>query len=146
MGRPRLHGADTQAVLLTAAGKLLAEEGVQALSVRRLADEVGVTTRAVYSVFGDKAGLLRALFRQMAETMRRHHEAVLVREDPAEEIVELALAYRAAALEEANLFGLYGRPTPGLALEPEDLVLAYRSFDRVVAALVRCADAGRLGT
>src|SRR5262249_38214062 len=103
MGRPKEHGERTRAALLTAAASLLHREGRGAVSVRRVADEVGTTTRAVYSLFGDKEGLLRALSADVAETMRRHHEAIPPQEDPLSEIVELAFGYRTAALEKPNL-------------------------------------------
>jgi AcrR family transcriptional regulator len=147
MGRPRIHTSETEERLLAAAGRLIAAEGSNALTVRRLADEVGVSTRAVYSVFGDKRGLLRALFRRAATTMTRYHEAVPVRADPVEEIVELALAYRTGALAEADLYGLLylGRELPDLAPDPDDIAVAYGSFDRVLSAVTRCAETGRLG-
>ena len=105
-----------------------------------------MSTRAVYSVFGDKAGVLRALFRQAALTMTGRHEAVPVRDDPVTEILDLALAYRSGALEEAELYSVYlGRAAPELIPDPDDLALAFRSFDRVLAALQRCARTGRLG-
>jgi len=146
MGRPREHDDDTRAALIAAAGELLATEGQSAVSIRRVADATGTSTRAVYSVFGSKDGLLRALFREAAETMRRHHEGVPVRDDPVAELLDLALAYRAAAWEQPNLYDLYlGRAVPGLRLTADDIALAYRSFERVLATLERCADAGLLG-
>ncbi len=144
MGRPREHGERTRAALLAAASGLLAAEGPRAVTVRRLADEVSTTTRAVYALFGDKAGLLRALFRLAAETMRRRHEQVPVTDDPVAEMVELALAYRAAAREQPNLYALYfGCIVPKDQLGDDDRALAYRSFARVLASVRRCVETGR---
>jgi AcrR family transcriptional regulator len=146
MGRPREHGPETRAALLREAGRLLAAEGTAAVTVRRVALEAGTTTRAVYSLFGDKEGLLRALFHQAAEVMRRHHEEVPVLADPVEEIRALAHAYRAGAKEQPNLYGLFlGQAAPGLEPDPDDLELAFGSMNRPLAALQRCAAAGRLG-
>ena len=147
MGRPREHDSATQAALLQAAGQLLAAEGPGAVSVRRLAEETGTSTRAVYSLFGSKRGLLRALFAQAAEVMRAHHEAVPVRDDPVAEVLDLALAYRAGALAEPNLYDLYlgGWSVADLCPTEDDLALARRSHDRVLDAVRRCADAGLLG-
>jgi AcrR family transcriptional regulator len=146
MGRPREHDDETRSAVLASAGRLLATEGAGAVTVRAVAREAGTTTRAVYSGFGDKAGLLRALFREAAEAMRRHHEGVPVTADPVAEITALALAYRAGAFEQPNLFGLYqGKAVPNLVLTPDDLALAFRSLDRVLDTLRRCAAAGRLG-
>ena len=52
MGRPKEHDARTAAALLEAAESVVQSDGVDALSVRRVADEVGTSTRAVYSLFG----------------------------------------------------------------------------------------------
>src|SRR5581483_373386 len=49
MGRPKEHGEETRERLLEAAARILTEEGAQAVTIRRVADEVGTTTRAIYS-------------------------------------------------------------------------------------------------
>lgn len=61
MGRPRIHDERTAVALLTAAEQVAAEGGEQALSVRAVAERAGTTTRAVYSLFGSRDGLLTAL-------------------------------------------------------------------------------------
>lgn len=143
MGRPREHGDRTRAALLNVAGGILARDGVAAVTIRRVADEADTTTRAVYTLFGDKNGLLRALFREMADTMRRHHEAVPVMDDPLEEIHQLALAYRSAAREHSNLYDYYYRcMAPDGVMTDEDAALAFRSFERVLQTLHRIAESG----
>lgn len=132
-----------RAALLAAAGELLHNEGRSAVSVRRVADAVGTTTRAVYSVFGDKDGLLRALSEDVAETMRRHHEDIPERDDPIAEIVELAFGYRAAALEKPNLYGVFfDEVRVDAAADDALFALVYRSFERVLGTVRRCLAAG----
>jgi len=144
MGRPREHGAETRAALLKTAAALVTSEGVDAVTVRRVATESGTTTRAVYSLFGDKEGLLRALFREITDSMRRHHFAVPVRSDPVAEIAELALAYRAAAREQAALYPLYlGAGPQNLRPSPENIAEALSSQERVQDAVRRAVDVGR---
>ena len=145
MGRPREHGPQTRQALLDAGTRIVGAEGATGVTLRRLADEAGTTTRAVYSLFGDKDGLLRQLFTIAAETMRRHHEAVPVDpDDPMREFPPLALAYRAAAREQPALYDLwFGRVTPDMKLSEEDAALAYRSFERVLNTIRRCIDTGR---
>ncbi len=146
MGRPREHGTATQTALLDVAGEILGAEGVEAVTIRRVADAAGTTTRAVYTLFGDKNGLLRALFRQMAEVMRRNHEAVGDLADPIEEIQLLAAAYRAGARQHPNLYDHYYRSiAPGTTTTAEDAALAYQTFERVLRTLHRLADDGHLG-
>ena len=61
MGRPRIHDEETAEALLDAAERIVAADGPDALSMRRVADQAGTTTRAVYSLFDSKEGLLVAL-------------------------------------------------------------------------------------
>jgi len=143
MGRPKEHGAQTRAALLTAAAELLHAEGAEAVSVRRVAAAVGTSTRAVYSLFEDKDGLLRALSEDVAETMRRHHEAIPERADPLAEIVDLAFAYRAAALEKPQLYDLFFGLVGATNDRTDPLVaLAFRSFERVLRVIRRGAADG----
>src|SRR5260370_42481416 len=61
MGRKREHDERTGQALLAAAEQLVAEGGLGALSGRAVAQRGDTTTRAVYSLFGSKAGLEPAL-------------------------------------------------------------------------------------
>lgn len=142
MGRPPEHDERTRERLLAAAARLLRDEGASSVSVRRVAEEAGTTTRAVYSLFGDKEGLLRRLYHDAAETMRRHHEEVPESEDPLTEITALALGYRRAALEHPHAYGMFMGMVPGFRATAEDRALATRSLRRVLAALGRFVDAG----
>jgi AcrR family transcriptional regulator len=51
MGRPREHNDETREHLLRTAGQIIRRGGREALTVRGLAAEAGVTTRAIYSLF-----------------------------------------------------------------------------------------------
>ena len=53
---------DTSAALLAAAHRLLAEDGPEALTVRRIAGEAGMSTMNVYSRFGGKDGVIDELY------------------------------------------------------------------------------------
>jgi AcrR family transcriptional regulator len=138
MGRPREHGPETRELLLTIAARVLNDEGVGALSVRRLGAEADVSARAVYSLFGDMRGLLAELFRRGCETMVHLHEQVPINADPIAEIGQLALAYRRGALEQRELYGLmFERAAPGFRPDEADIVFAMRSLDRVHQAVTR---------
>ena len=62
MPRPKLHDDALRIRLLDTAGAVLTAEGPDALSLRRLAAEAGTSNSVVYSLFGGKPGVLRALF------------------------------------------------------------------------------------
>jgi AcrR family transcriptional regulator len=145
MGRPREHSDETRARILDAASRLLAGEGVAGVSVRRVAEEAHTTTRAIYSLFGSKEGLLKQLFHDAAETMTRYHEAVPEKVDPVEEILALADAYRRSALEHPHGYDLLLNGAPGFTPDRDDTRVAQRSFARVLGAFERWGDEGRLG-
>jgi AcrR family transcriptional regulator len=145
MGRPREHGPETRERLLDIAARTLAEEGVGALSVRRLSAEADVSARAVYSLFGDMRGLLAALFCRGFETMVRLHEQVPVNRDPLVEIEQLALAYRQGATEQRELYGvMFERAAPGFQPDQNDIAFAERSLDRVRQAVRRAIGRRRM--
>jgi AcrR family transcriptional regulator len=111
MGRPRQHNDETRERLLRVASQIIRRGGgTQALTVRGLADEAGVTTRAIYSLFSGLPELIAVLCAGSAEAMVRHHEAVPVTDDPISELLPLALAYRSAALEQADLYEMLYAP------------------------------------
>jgi AcrR family transcriptional regulator len=111
MGRPREHNEETREHLLQVAGGIIRRRGVEGLTVRGLAAEAGVTTRAIYSLFSGLPELIAVLCGRSAEAMVRHHEAVRVTDDPISELLPLALAYRSAAREQADLYEELYTPT-----------------------------------
>lgn len=144
MPRPREHDETTRRRLLDRAGVILDEEGLAGLSTRRLAVDVGTTTRAVYSLFGDKAGLLRALYRAGFETLRTQTEAAPVTDDPLRDIVALAGAYRDSARQNRNLYGLMFDMVPGWRPQTEDQGAARTTLRPLAAAVSRAVERGLL--
>jgi AcrR family transcriptional regulator len=106
MARPREHDERTAAALLAAAERAVEQGGADALSVRRIADEVGTTTRAVYSLFGSKDGLIARLGTQAFDFLRDGLEALPVSEDPASDLVEAGLVFRRLAMERPALYAI----------------------------------------
>jgi AcrR family transcriptional regulator len=88
VGRPRRHGEQTGGALLDAAERIVESEGLEALTVRRVGDAVGTTTRAVYSVFGSKDGLVVALGARAFELLRVEIEALPTTRNPAADLVD----------------------------------------------------------
>jgi AcrR family transcriptional regulator len=62
--KPRYHHGDLRSTLLNAANVLLKEMGIEGLSLRKLADMVGVSRTAPYHHFKDKNQLLCAIAEQ----------------------------------------------------------------------------------
>ncbi len=145
MPRPKIHDEALRVRLLDAAGLLLAAEGPGALSVRRMATEVGTSTTAVYSLFGGKAGLLRALFVEAFTRFGAHLGAVAPSDDPLANILALARAYRASATDDPHLYAvMFGSPIPGFEPQPEDWARAAATFEPLLDAVRRAIDTGLL--
>jgi AcrR family transcriptional regulator len=107
MGRPREHDAQTATALLEAAERIVEESGVESLSVRGVADRVGTTTRAVYSVFGSKDGLVSALGARAFELLGERVSRLPVTSDPRADLVDAGVrGFRVFAMSHPALFRL----------------------------------------
>src|SRR3954452_6893073 len=112
MGRPQEHDADTAAALIDAAERLAHTEGLDALTVRRVATEVGTTTRAVYTLFGSKEGLVVALGQRAFEILSDGLAGLPETDDPASDLTEAGVPiFRRFALAPPALFRIaFQRP------------------------------------
>ena len=132
--------------LLEAAARLLGEEGPAALTARRLANEAGTSTMAVYTHFGSMPALVREI---VAEGFNRLHARVAevpVTDDPIADLQAISVAYREHALANPNLYAvMFGAASlGGYRLHDEELDVGLAAFGQVVAAAERAMDAGAL--
>src|SRR6266545_5393910 len=105
VGRPREHDEDTGSALLDAAERIVETDGVAGLSVRRVADEAGTSTRAVYTVFGSKEGLIVALGRRTFDWLASAVDELSVRDDPVEDLAEAGVrVFRRLVVNHPALF------------------------------------------
>lgn len=146
MGRPRLHDEHTRAELLRAAEARVAAEGSEALSVRGLAEAVGTSTRAVYSVFGGKEGIFRALYAESFLLLMRQVEAIPLGRSPLKDLVRMGKeGFRTYALEHPNLFRLvFERIIPDAKPSEEERAVGREALALLQSRVQRCADAGLL--
>jgi AcrR family transcriptional regulator len=105
VGRPKKHNEQTAAALLDAAESIVATEGLAALSVRRVAEHAATTTRAVYSVFDSREGMLVALGTRAFESLGRSVADAPTTNDPSADLVEAgAKQFRRWTVEHPALF------------------------------------------
>jgi AcrR family transcriptional regulator len=148
MGRPKLHGDRTAEALLDQAERIVETEGLEALTVRRVADAAGTTTRAVYSVFGSKDGLIVALGVRAFELLRTRVSGLHTTDDPAADLVEAGVeVFRRFAVEHPSLFRIgvqWGTlPEPSVALGFRDT--AWEALAVLEERVARLEAAGVLG-
>lgn len=100
VSRAKYHHGDLRAVILTEAARLIAERGAEALSLRELAREAGVSHAAPAHHFTDRRGLFTALaaqgFTKLATAL----------ESARPEFLDAALAYVGFALENPGHFAV----------------------------------------
>jgi AcrR family transcriptional regulator len=103
--------------IVAAARALLDEEGAEALTMRRVADRLGIRAPSLYKHLSGKHELEAAVISQgFAESAEVFEEAVAGSADP---LGDLADAYRAFALERPHLYRLMTeRPLRRDLLEP----------------------------
>ncbi len=146
MARPIKHDDSTRDALLDAAEALLASGGPDAVSVRSVADKIGVSTRAVYSAFGSKPGLMGALaargFQRLADLVNGMH----VTGDPLADLAAAGpRAFRVFALERPHLFRItFDRISEEIYSQPETYPALFASFNALEARFARALDAGLL--
>ena len=146
---------DLRGRLVEAALRLLEEYGPEALRARQLTAAVGTSTQAVYTHFGGMAGLFRELVREGFLGLDRHVAAVPQTDDPVSDCFAQGMTYRDWALRHPQLyrlmFGLTGGGNrvpvawdmtgPGT---PSPIPEAQAAFDRLVRAVDRMKEAGRI--
>jgi len=143
--RPKLHDDALRVRLLDIAGAMVTAGGPNALSLRKLAAEAGTSTTAVYSLFGGKAEVLRALFVEAFTRFGAHQNAVTPSEDPLADILALGRAYRASATTDPHLYAvMFGAPAPGFDPTPQDWKHAEATFTPLLDAVRRAVAAGLL--
>jgi AcrR family transcriptional regulator len=148
MGRPREHNEQTRAALLAAAERIVADGGPAALSVRAVADAAGTTTRAVYSLFGSKDGLLvEALARDAFEFLFTEIGKLGETDDPVADLIDVGvLVVRRLVREHPTLYRIaFQRIVPGLDAGPELTATRQKAWNQLVAKIERLERAGLLG-
>jgi AcrR family transcriptional regulator len=148
MGRPKEHNAATAASLLEAAERAIEDSGVDALSVRGVAADVGVSTRAVYSVFGSREALVAALGVRAFDLLGEAVSAVPTSDDPIADLINAGLEFRRFAIDHPSLFVLGVQRTAPL---PEELwvqvrTASGRALDLLEDRVARIQAAGLIGS
>lgn len=106
MIKKKYHHGDLKNALIEAGADILSKEGMNGLSLRKVAARVGVSHAAPYAHFADKQTLVAAIstegFRRLYERVRAAAEAY--QSDPKQQLIETAWAYVQFALDDAAHF------------------------------------------
>ncbi|MEV4423911.1 TetR/AcrR family transcriptional regulator [Streptomyces sp. R-07] len=116
-GRRERLRAETTAEIKDTALRLMASGGPDAITLRAIAREMGMTANAIYGYFATRDDLVTTLIDDVYSALADAVEtawATAPAEDPAARILAWARAFRAWALTNPEGFRLvYGDPVPG---------------------------------
>jgi AcrR family transcriptional regulator len=133
------------AALLDAASALLAAEGPEALTVRRIAARAGCSTMLVYSRLGGKAGVVEALFIEGFERLAKAIRSVRAGDNPLADLRRCARAYRKFALDNPTYYAvMFEGAVPDFAWTPEAAAVAAGTLGVLTERVQRAIDAGVL--
>ncbi|MCW2796911.1 TetR/AcrR family transcriptional regulator [Nocardioides sp.] len=132
--------------LLETAARLLGEEGPSALSTRRLAREAGTSTMAVYTHFGGMPALVREVVAEGFARLYAHVDEVSPTGDALEDLRQMAVAYRANALENPHLYAvMFGTASlGGYRLHEDEMGVGLAAFSQLMGGVERAMDSGAL--
>ena len=132
--------------VIDAARDCIVADGLDAISLRKLAATLGVTAPALYAYVDDKRDLLRGVaeleFRRLSSRFEQIDDP-----DPVERMRQMSHAYVEQALAEPELFRTMFQFSPDLAIGTptgaED-ELATSVFELALSSVVEAIDAGAL--
>ena len=131
--------SELRAALLEAAAHLIAADGPERLTLRRIADEVGTSTMAIYTHFGGMPALRRALRREGFTRLSARLADSSESEDPVADLASLCLAYYEYATANSQLYRVVFMEEP---LGDDDAVIGSEPFEILVAGVRRCIAGG----
>ena len=135
--------------------RVLERDGLQALSVRSLAAEVGTSTMAVYTHFGGMTGVIDALANEAFARFTRALTDADQTDDPVCDFFVMGAAYRAFALTDPQRYQLiFGITSPASVVghrtdvtstgSATDRAEQAESFGALRHAVRRMIDSGRI--
>lgn len=132
--------------LVEVAARLLAEQGPEALTARRVAAQAGCSTMAIYTHFGGMSGLVRDVVREGFSRLRSNFCQLPTSGDPVTHLVGLARAYRYSALSHPHLFRImFAGASRDLlySISSEDRQFGQATLETVIECTRRCMAVGR---
>ena len=136
--------------ILSAAERIFVEYGYEGATIRKIADEVGVSSTALYMHFRDKNEILVEICSDTVSRMIAANEALLAQDmDPVLRVRQMLEGYVRFGFDHSNAYRLVFGPLP---VEPhsddraELSALGVSCFDLFSSAVAAISSAGRLKT
>jgi AcrR family transcriptional regulator len=143
--RPKQRTPELHDHVLEVALALLAAEGVQGFTARKVALTAGTSTPAVYELFGDKGGLVREVFFhgfQLLGTLLGRLEET---SDPRADLIAIFEAFRQFVRGNPVLAEvMFSRPLADFQPGPEETHAGAAVRELITGRVGRCIEAGVL--
>ena len=145
MPRIKQRTPELRARLLDSAVDLLGREGSAGFTTRGVARAADTSPPAVYELFGDRRGLIRAVFFEGFRLLGGRLAALEESEDPRADLVAMTAAYRDFVARNPELAQvMFSRPFTDFSPGGAEIRKSGSVRERIVAAVSRCIDAGQL--
>lgn len=133
--------------VLEAASRLLVQEGPDALTVRRIAQELHCSTKIIYTMFHGKDGLANALYLDGCERIRQ----ALLNVPPAPTIdaylQQVGWGYWSFALANRSYYSvMFCGAIPNFTPSPESIQATTAVFDQLVGIIQQAIERGELAS
>ncbi|HSA32892.1 MAG TPA: helix-turn-helix domain-containing protein [bacterium] len=144
----RRDHAHRQREIVAAATKVISKEGLRALTVKRLAGEIGVTDAAIYRHFKNKEEVLAAVLAEFSAPMREVHATILASDRPNMEKMEMLFTEKCLRLSRRPEHALIMRSIAEfrgdrrLNKRATDMLSAYR--DEVLSVIRAAQERGEM--
>ena len=143
MPRPKQRTPELRDRVLQVAVSTLNQDGLAGFTTRRVAEQAGTSVPAVYELFGDKSGLVRAVFFEGFRMLGRRLLEVPETDDAVADVQRLIPVFRRFCLDYPALARvMFSRPFQDFDPDPEELAASVREI--FVGRIKRCTDAGLL--
>ena len=147
MPSKKYHHGDLKNALIKAGVEILAKEGVNGLTLRKVAKRAGVSHSAPYAHFKDRQSLIAAIstegFRRLYDELDAAASAHA--DDPKEQLVEATRVYMQFAMNHTDTFKIM---FSGVLEKEKDypsfMEISGKTFERVVDIVRACQNAGIL--
>lgn len=147
MPSKKYHHGDLKNALIKAGVEILSKEGVNGLSLRKVAKRAGVSHSAPYAHFADRQSLIAAISTEGFKQLYAELDAAVspYSNEPQSQLKEGARAYVQFAMNNTDTFNIM---FSGVLEKEKDypafVEASRKTFERVVEIVRACQDAGVL--
>lgn len=136
--KPKGEGHFRREEILTAAERIFVDHGYEGATIRKIADEVGLSSTALYMHFPDKAAILHEICKEAFQALTRAQASIMEADMPPEHrLRRLIESYVAFGFENPNAYRLIYLTRPqeaeGAQTAAQELGIGlFRAFETVV--------------